>query len=270
MTRRFWIGAALSLPVFVAGDGGTCFPSSPRWVQGDLSRWAAVHLEHAGGAVGRLAVLRARLAIDRQPFAQHVHADRARRRRGVSLQRGRRCSCRAIFPPSFAAHGKVGVYFEAAAVITVLVLLGQVLELRARSRTGSAIRALLGLAPKTARRSSRDGEEDDVPLDEVHVGDRLRVRPGEKVPVDGVVIEGRSSVDESMVTGEPMPVEKGRRRPRDRRHRQRDRQLRDAGRARRQRHAARADRARWSPRRSAAARRFSGSPTRSPASSCRR
>src|SRR5256885_2172439 len=102
----------------------------------------------------------------------------------------------------------VPLYFEAAAVITSLVLLGQVLELRARRRTGSAIRALLGLAPKTARRLGPDGREEDVPLADVHVGDRLRVRPGEKVPVDGVVVEGRSAVDESMLTGEPMPVEK--------------------------------------------------------------
>jgi Cu+-exporting ATPase len=104
--------------------------------------------------------------------------------------------------------GQVPVYFEAAAVITTLVLLGQVLELRARSATGRAIRALLGLAPKAARRVNADGSEEDVPLDHVHVGDLLRVRPGEKVPVDGVVEEGRSSVDESMISGEPVPVEK--------------------------------------------------------------
>jgi Cu+-exporting ATPase len=118
-----------------------------------------------------------------------------------------------LFPDVFPASlrdmgGGVPVYFEAAAVITTLVLLGQVLELKARSRTGAAIRALLGLAPKTARRVSEDGTEEDVPLDEVQPGDRLRVRPGEKVPVDGEVIEGASSVDESMVTGEPIPVEK--------------------------------------------------------------
>jgi Cu+-exporting ATPase len=102
----------------------------------------------------------------------------------------------------------VPVYFEAAAAITTLVLLGQVLELRARSQTGAAIKALLGLAPKTARRLGEDGSEQDVPLDQVQVGDRLRVRPGEKVPVDGVVIEGGSAIDESMVTGEPIPIEK--------------------------------------------------------------
>ncbi|MGH8546692.1 MAG: copper-transporting P-type ATPase, partial [Gammaproteobacteria bacterium] len=114
-----------------------------------------------------------------------------------------------IFPGSFRDHsGEVGVYFEAAAVITTLVLLGQVLELRARSRTSSAIKALLGLAPKTARLIQADGTEQDVPVERLKVGDSLRVRPGEKVPVDGVVIEGESSVDESMVTGEPVPVEK--------------------------------------------------------------
>ena len=115
-----------------------------------------------------------------------------------------------LFPASFRdMEGEVPVYFEAAAVIVTLVLLGQVLELKARSQTSAAIKALLGLAPKTARRIDNDGSEEDVPLDQVHTGDRLRVRPGEKVPVDGVVIEGSSFVDESMVTGEPIPVEKG-------------------------------------------------------------
>ena len=115
-----------------------------------------------------------------------------------------------IFPASFRDHmGHVPVYFEAAAVITALVLLGQVLELKARSATSSAIKALLGLAPKIARRIATDGSEQDVPLDEVIKGDHLRVRPGEKIPVDGVVLEGTSSIDESMVTGEPIPVEKG-------------------------------------------------------------
>jgi Cu+-exporting ATPase len=114
-----------------------------------------------------------------------------------------------FFPGAFRdAHGLVGVYFEAAAVITVLVLLGQVLELSARTRTGAAIRALLGLAPKTARRIGPDRVETDVPIDQVQVGDRLRVRPGEKLPVDGKVVEGSSYVDESMMTGEPAPVEK--------------------------------------------------------------
>jgi Cu+-exporting ATPase len=113
-----------------------------------------------------------------------------------------------LFPASFRVAGNVGVYFEPAAVIVVLVLLGQVLELRARSRTSAAIRNLLGLAPKTARRIEADGAEHDVPLDHVHVGDRLRVRPGERVPVDGVLLDGTTTVDESMVTGESIPLEK--------------------------------------------------------------
>ena len=113
-----------------------------------------------------------------------------------------------IFPPGFEAHGRVAVYFEAAVVIISLTLMGQMLELRARSQTSAAIRALLGLAPKSARRLKDDGVEEDIPLSHIHIGDRLRVRPGEKVPVDGVVIEGRSSVNESMITGEPIAVEK--------------------------------------------------------------
>ena len=113
-----------------------------------------------------------------------------------------------VFPASFREHGRVGVYFEAAAVIVSLTLLGQLLELKARSRTSAAIKALLGLAPKEARRIRDDGSEENIPLGHVHVGDRLRVRPGEKVPVDGEVLEGHSSIDESMLTGEPIPVEK--------------------------------------------------------------
>lgn len=118
-----------------------------------------------------------------------------------------------LFPDTFMVHGRIGVYFEAAAVIVSLTLLGQILELKARSETSAAIKALLGLAPKTARRIKADGTEEDVPLTHVHVGDTLRVRPGEKVPVDGQVLEGESSLDESMLTGEPVPVTK---RPGDR------------------------------------------------------
>ena len=113
-----------------------------------------------------------------------------------------------LFPASFVAMGRVSVYFEAAAVIISLTLLGQILELKARSQTSAAIKSLLGLAPKTARRINADGAEEDIAITHVHVGDTLRVRPGEKVPVDGVVTEGSSAVDESMLTGEPMPVTK--------------------------------------------------------------
>ena len=135
--------------------------------------------------------------------------DRARHRRRLSLQRGRHLRCPASFPPGFRGmDGTVAVYFEAAAVITVLVLLGQVLELRAREQTGGAIRALLNLAPKTARRLRRRRRTRRSRSSRCSVGDRLRVRPGDGVPVDGVVLEGSSAVDESMVTGESMPVEK--------------------------------------------------------------
>jgi P-type Cu+ transporter len=113
-----------------------------------------------------------------------------------------------LFPPSFFMDGRIGVYFEAAAVIVSLTLLGQILELKARSQTSAAIKSLLGLAPKTARRIAPDGTEEDIPLTHVHVGDALRVRPGEKVPVDGVVVEGESAIDEAMLTGEPLPVTK--------------------------------------------------------------
>ncbi|MCB0406593.1 MAG: copper-transporting ATPase, partial [Bdellovibrionales bacterium] len=114
-----------------------------------------------------------------------------------------------LFPENLKLHaGLVPLYFEAAAVITTLVLVGQVLELRARSQTGNAIKALLGLAPKTARRVKSDGNDEDIPIEHIHVGDLLRVRPGEKVPVDGEVTEGQSSIDESMITGEPIPVNK--------------------------------------------------------------
>jgi len=205
MTRRFWIGAVLSLPVFILA---MChmLPSAPHWVQGDLSRWTQF-------ALSTPVVLWCGW-----PFFQRGWQSIVNRSLNmftlIAIGVGAAYFYSAvvmllpqIFPPSFAAHGKIGVYFESAAIITVLVLLGQVLELRARSRTGSAIRVLLDLAPNTAR-LLRGGEERDVPLDVVQRGDHLRVRPGEKVPVDGRVIEGRTSIDESMITGEPMPVEK--------------------------------------------------------------
>ena len=144
-------------------------------------------------------------------------------------------------PAAFMMNGAPPLYFEAAAIITTLVILGQVLELRARSQTSSAVRALLQLAPPTALRIDADGQEREVALDQVHAGDRLRVRPGDKVPVDGVVLEGRSNIDESMMTGEPLPVTRNRAQG-DRRHGQSDRQLCDARRTRRRRYVAGADR----------------------------
>ena len=205
MTRRLWIGAALSLPVFLLAMWHI-IPHAPAWVQGDYSRWVQFILSTP-------VVLWAGW-----PFFQRGWQSIVNRSLNmftlIAIGVGAAYFFSAIvmlipgiFPASFQAHGKIGVYFEAAAIITVLVLLGQVLEGRARSRTGSAIRALLDLAPNTAR-LVRDGEERDVPLDEVKIGDRLRVRPGEKIPVDGRVIEGRTSIDESMITGEPMPVTK--------------------------------------------------------------
>jgi P-type Cu+ transporter len=205
MTRRFWIGAVLSLPVFVVAMAHM-FPGAPEWVQRDISRWMQFALStpvvfwcgwpffvRGWQSVVRLSLNMFTLIAMGVGVAYLYSAV-------VML-------LPATFPPPFSAHGKIGIYFEAAAVITVLVLLGQVLELRARSRTGSAIRALLDLAPNTAR-IVRDGEERDVPLDQVQKGDRLRVRPGEKVPVDGRVIDGHTSIDESMITGESIPVAK--------------------------------------------------------------
>ena len=206
MTRRFWISLVLALPV-VAIDMG-----------GHFGFW------HSSGGAARLAqfVLATPVVLwGGWPFfvrgaqslrtrqSQHVHADRHGHRRGLCLQRRRRCSAGCVSPALLRdAHGGIALYFEAAAVITVLVLLGQVLELRARASTSGAINALIALAPKTARRVRHDGTDEDVPLDTVAAGDRLRVRPGEKVPVDGVVEDGRSAVDESMITGEAMPVVK--------------------------------------------------------------
>ena len=205
MTRRFWVSAVLSLPLVALAMGMELLgwqPFSMRasaWIQLALATpvvlwggwpfferfWASLKTRHLnmftligmGVGVAYAYSLVATLAPQLFPLSLH------------------------------SMGGTVPVYFEAAAVITTLVLLGQVLELRARAATGKAIRALLGLAPKTARRV-QDGREEDVPLEHVHVGDLLRVRPGEKVPVDGKVVEGRSFVDESMITGEPVPIEK--------------------------------------------------------------
>ena len=210
MTRRFWIGLALALPVFVLEMGSHLVDlhhalglsmTTSSWIQFALATpvvlWAGAPFFARGWAslISRNLNMFTLIALGTgTAWAYSVVA--------LFLP--------TVFPPAFRAHdGGVAVYFEAAAVITVLVLLGQVLELRARERTGGAIRALLDLAPKTARRIAGDGSESDVPLEAVQVGDKLRVRPGESVPLDGVVTEGRSSIDESMVTGESMPVTKG-------------------------------------------------------------
>jgi Cu+-exporting ATPase len=206
MTRRFWIGLALTLPVFALEMGGHLFdlhsligPAATNFIQfafaAPVVLWAGSPFFLRGwqSVVTRNLNMFTLIALGTGvAFVYSVVATLAPE----------------LFPPAFREHGAVAVYFEAAAVITVLVLLGQVLELRARAQTSGAIRALLDLAPKTARRLSDDGSDDEVALEAVSVGDRLRVRPGEKVPVDGVVLDGRSSVDESLVTGESMPVTK--------------------------------------------------------------
>jgi P-type Cu+ transporter len=195
MTRRFWVAVILTIPVLVLGMM-ELVPRLQLVLATPVVLWA-----------GWPFFVRAWQSIVNRSLNMFTLI-------GLGVSVGYLFSVVAViapsmFPVSFHNHeGNVPVYFEAAAVIVTLVLLGQVLELRARSQTGTAIKALLGLAPKTARRLSQNGQEEDVPLDEVHVGDRLRVRPGEKVPVDGVVLEGSSTVDESMITGEPIPVEK--------------------------------------------------------------
>jgi Cu+-exporting ATPase len=211
MTRRFWVSFGFTLPVFFLGMS-EMIPGQP--VHHAIGPRAAVWIQ--------LLLATPAVLWGGWPLFQRGVASVIQRSLnmftlialGVAVAYGYSLVAALfprLFPPAFlSAHtGQPDVYFEAAAVITTLVLLGQVLELRARSRTSSAIRALLGLAPKTARLVRADGSDEDVSLEQVKVGDRLRVRPGEKVPTDGEVVEGRSSVDESMVTGEPMPVEKG-------------------------------------------------------------
>jgi Cu+-exporting ATPase len=207
MTRRFWIGLALTSPVLVLEMGSHLtgldhvIPrATSNWLQLALATpvvlWAGWPFFERGWASLRTRNLNMFTLIAMGTGVAWVYSVLAT----LAPQ---------IFPDAFRGHdGSVAVYFEAAAVITVLVLLGQVLELRAREATGGAIRALLDLAPKTARRINDDGSENEIALDAVSVGERLRVRPGEKIPVDGEVIDGRSAVDESMVTGESMPVTK--------------------------------------------------------------
>jgi len=209
MTRRFWISVALTAPLLLLAMSDL-LPGER--VAGWLGMRAMIWIEFA---LATPVVLWAGL-----PFFERGWHSIVRWKlnmvtlisMGIATAYGYSVIAAAapgIFPATLhTEHGAVPVYFEAAAVITTLVLLGQVLELRARSRTGSAIRALLGLQPRMARLLREDGSEHDVPISQVRIGHRLRVRPGEKVPVDGVVLEGASAVDESMLTGEPMPVEK--------------------------------------------------------------
>jgi Cu+-exporting ATPase len=206
MTRRLWLGALLSLPLLVVAMGPHLglLPDLGRAGQW-LELLLATPVVLWGG--WPFFVRAWQSVLHRSPNMFTLIGLGVAVAYGFSLVA---VVLPGVFPPAFRdAHGRVGLYFEAAAVIVTLVLLGQVLELRARRRTGAALRALLDLAPRTARRIEGDAER-DVPLDDVQPGDRLRVRPGEKVPVDGEVVEGRSSIDESMLTGEPIPVEKER------------------------------------------------------------
>ncbi|HEY1422408.1 MAG TPA: HAD-IC family P-type ATPase, partial [Candidatus Acidoferrum sp.] len=205
MRKRFWFSAVLSVPVLVLGMVGERLGMR---VSGAILHWIEFALAAPVVLWGGC------------PFFQRFWASLVNRSPNMFTLIGLGTGAAfldsvvatifpQIFPLSFrAADGSVPVYFEAAAVITTLVLLGQVLELRARAKTSSAIRALLKLAPQTGHRLSGENAETEVSLDDVHVGDRLRVRPGERVPTDGVLLKGASAVDESMVTGEPMPVEK--------------------------------------------------------------
>ena len=208
MSRRFWIGLALAAPVFVLEMGG------------HLMGHSLMVGERASGWI-QLALSTPVVVWCGAPFFQRGWASITSRRlnmftliaMGVGVAFAYSLVAQlapGLFPPAVRGpDGSSPVYFEAAAVITVLVLLGQVLELRAREHTAGAIRALLDLSPKTARRVSKDGADEDVPLEAIAPGDRLRVRPGDKIPVDGEILEGRSAIDESLVTGESMPVDRG-------------------------------------------------------------
>ncbi|MFI5385025.1 MAG: heavy metal translocating P-type ATPase [Fimbriimonadales bacterium] len=206
MSRRLWIGAALTLPLLLAVMPHLFGVDISIWIAPSLLGWIEFALATPVVIWGGLPFFQRGWAsvVNRSPNMFTLIAIGT----GVAwLYSVVGVISPGIFPPSFRNKmGGVDLYFEAAAVITTLVVLGQVLEIKARSKTSAAIKMLLGLAPKTARLVQTDGQEGDVPLEDVHVGDLLRVRPGEKIPVDGLVTEGFSSVDESMVTGEPMPV----------------------------------------------------------------
>jgi Cu+-exporting ATPase len=207
MTRRFWIGLTLTVPVFALEMGGH-LTGLTMWLGQATSNWVQFALATPvvlwGGWPFFVRGWQSLVNRSLNMFTLIAMGT------GIAwLYSVVATLMPEIFPPAFhVGHGAVAVYFEAAAVITVLVLLGQVLELRARENTGGAIRALLNLAPKSAHRVRADGSAEEVALDQVMKGDRLRIRPGESIPVDGVVIEGRSNVDESMVSGEPIPVAK--------------------------------------------------------------
>ncbi|HEX3709669.1 MAG TPA: heavy metal translocating P-type ATPase [Pseudolabrys sp.] len=205
MTRRFWIGLVLAIPVMVLDMGGHV--TGVHWLapalSNDLQFVFATPVVLWAGWPFFVRGYRSLLTRNLNMFTLIAMGT------GVAYVYSLIATfAPGIFPPAFRSHGVPAVYFEAASMITVLVLVGQVLELRARAATSGAIRALLDLAPKKARRLRPDGSDEDVSLDAVAVGDRLRVRPGDKVPVDGSILEGRSSLDESMVTGESMPVTK--------------------------------------------------------------
>ncbi|MEY2150365.1 heavy metal translocating P-type ATPase [Rhodanobacter sp. 115] len=208
MTRRFWTLLALTAPVFVLAMGPHLFGwhLPPPWDR--LSGWIEAFLASVVVLWGGAPFFR-RGWRSLKPWQPNMYTLIGLGAGVAWLYSAVAFIWPGIFPAGFRdAHGRVGVYFESAAVIVTLVTLGDFLDMRARRRTGAALKALLGLAPKTARRIADDGSETDVPLDEVRTGDVLRVRPGEKLPVDGVVIDGASHVDESMLTGEPMPVSK--------------------------------------------------------------
>src|ERR1700722_10722028 len=202
MTRWFWVSLALAPPVFVIEMGG---------------HLGLLHLPSGISRIIQFALATPVVLWGGWPFfvrgAQSLRSRHLNMFTLIAMGTGVAYGYSVVaalaprlFPAAFRdMHGGIALYFEAAAVITVLVLLGQVLELRARASTSGAIRALIELAPKTARRIGDDGSDQDVPLDAVAVGDRLRVRPGEKVPVDGTILEGKSAIDESMLTGESMP-----------------------------------------------------------------
>ncbi|HEX8045538.1 heavy metal translocating P-type ATPase, partial [Rhizobium sp.] len=207
-TRRLWISAALSLPLLILSMGPMLGLPLRNWIGEPAATWIELVLATP-------VVLWAALPFFRRAWNSLLNrSPNMWTLIGLGVGTAYLYSLIAtlapgLFPMGFHGHGQaIPVYFEAASVIVALVFVGQVLELKARERTGSAIRALLDLAPKTARRIGADGSETDVPVDQIQAGDRLRVRPGERVPVDGSVVDGQSTIDESMITGEPLPVEK--------------------------------------------------------------